>query len=94
MRVDFGKRFAVKDLGNHSAATVVSLALFVACPVDANPDSDYPGFYEIETASEIFYVYVPPRGGTIFLIAALENTDGPSPGRPIAQTIEDRTEVD
>lgn len=73
MRVNFGEVLKIEDLGNHSAATVVSLAILLAGAVDVTPDPKRKGFYEIDDGRTICYICVSPATGTIFLLATRES---------------------
>jgi len=43
MCMNFGEVLKIEDLGNHSAATVVSLGILLAGPVDVTPDAKRKG---------------------------------------------------
>jgi hypothetical protein len=71
--MNFGEVLKVKDLGNHSAATVIELGILVAGTVNVTPDPKRKGFYEIEDGSTVYYFHVSPASGHIFLLATWEN---------------------
>ena len=73
MRMNFGEVLNIEDLGNHSAATVVSLGILLAGTVDVTPDPKREGFYEIDGARTVYYICVSPLTRTIFLLATWEN---------------------
>ena len=77
MRMNFGEALNIQDLGNHSVATVVELGILLAGSVDVTPDPKRRHFYEIEGYRAVYYVYVSPVSGTIFLVAAWENVTAP-----------------
>lgn len=72
MRMNFGEVLKIEDLGNHSAATVVSLGILLAGTVDVTPDPKRKGFYEIDDGRTVYYICVSPATGTIFLLATRE----------------------
>ena len=73
MRINFGEVLRIEDLGNHSAATVVSLGILLAGAVDVTPDPKRKGFYEIDDGRTVYYICVSPATGTIFLLATRES---------------------
>jgi hypothetical protein len=73
MRMNFGEVFEVRDLGKHSAVTVICLGFILASTVNVTPDSKRKHFYEVEEGSTIYYIYVSPVTGTIYLIATWKN---------------------
>ena len=77
MRTNFGEVLKIEDLGNHSAATVISLAILLAGTVNVTPDSKREGFYEIENGSTVYYIHVSPVSGAIFFLAAWGNLAAP-----------------
>ena len=72
MRMNFGEVLKIEDLGNHSAATVVGLGILLAGTVNVTPDPKRKHFYEIEDERTVYYLYVSPVNGTIFLLATWE----------------------
>lgn len=73
MRMNFGKRLEIQDLGNHTAATVIALGILLAGEVNATPDPKRKGFYDVETDSNVYLIHVSPVTGTIYLLATWEN---------------------
>jgi hypothetical protein len=73
MRMNFGEVLEIQDLGKHSALTVIRLGILLAGTVDVAPDPKRKGFYEIEGGSTVYYLYVSPFSGTIFLVASWRN---------------------
>jgi len=69
MRINFGEKLEIQDLGNHPAATMINLAFLLSGEVNATPDPKRNDLYEIENGSTVYYVYKSPFSGTIFLIA-------------------------
>lgn len=83
MRKPLGATFKVEDLGNHSAWSVLKLALLLVCRVDAFEDSEHPNFYEIRSFRTSYRVYIPPEADTVFLIAALPDALALAERRPL-----------
>ena len=69
MRMNFGPRLEIEDLGNHRAATVISLGILLAGTVDVMPDPKRKGFYEVEGGPTVYYIYVSPSSRRISLLA-------------------------
>jgi hypothetical protein len=68
----FGEAFEIRDLRNHSAGTVMTLALLLAGTVSVRPTKrEY--FYEVEGGSEVYYIHVSPVTGIIYLLAVWQN---------------------
>ena len=77
MRMNFGELLDIRDLGDHSAMTVINLAMVLAGEVNATRDPKRKDLYEIETDSIIYYIYVSPFTGAISLIATWKNANQP-----------------
>jgi hypothetical protein len=73
MRMNFGEVLDIKDLGKHSAVTVIGLGILLAGTANVSPDPKRKNFYEVEGCSTVYYIYVSPITGTISLIAAWRN---------------------
>lgn len=73
MLMNFGEVLNIEDLGNHSAATVISLGILLAGTVNVRPDPKRKRLYEIDGDRTVYYVYVSPVTGTIFFLASWEN---------------------
>lgn len=58
------------DLRNHPAETVEEVRSLLAAGATARPDPRRKNFYELEGHSQVFYVYVYPRGSKVLLLAA------------------------
>ena len=82
--MNFGEVFEIRDLGKHSAVTVICLGIVLAGSVNVTPDSERKNFYEVERGSTIYYIYVAPVTGTIYLIATWENFAQPIPEVDVA----------
>lgn len=75
MRMKFGELLDVEDLGNYSARTVINLVILLAGEVNATPDPKRKHLYEIESASTVYYIYVSPFTGKIYLIGAWKKSN-------------------
>lgn len=64
-----GTNFEVKDLRNHSPETLESLRGLLASGTGVRPDLKRPDFYELESDTCVFYVYVSPVDGSVTLLA-------------------------
>jgi hypothetical protein len=71
--MNFGEVIDIKDLGKHSALTVIGLGIVLAGTVNVMPDPKRKNFYEVEGGSIVYYIYVSPVTGTISLIATWKN---------------------
>jgi hypothetical protein len=71
LRMNFGRKLEIQDLGNHSAVTVISLGILLAGTVNVTPDPKRKGFDEVHDGSTVYYVCASTMraGGTIFLLA-------------------------
>jgi hypothetical protein len=54
MQMHFGEAFEIRDLGNHTAATVTTLALLLAGTVDVRPDPKRKNFYEVSDGLQVY----------------------------------------
>ena len=79
MRMNFGEVLDIKDLGKHSAMTVIRLGILLAGTVNVSPDLKRKNFYEVEGGSTVYYIYVSPISGTISLIATWKTMAQPMP---------------
>ena len=63
----------IRDLRNHSAGTVMRLALLLVGTVDVRPDPKRKNFYEVSDGSEVYYIHVSPVTGIIYLLAVWQS---------------------
>jgi hypothetical protein len=84
MKMNFGEVLDIKDLGKHGAAAVVRLGILLAGCVNAMPDPKRKNFYEVKGGGTVYYIYVSPVSGTIFLLASWINVLPPAPRLEIA----------
>jgi hypothetical protein len=75
MQMNFGEMFEIQDLGNHPALTVINLGILLAGEVNVTPDHKRKDFYEIESASTVYYIYISPVSQAISLIATWQNAE-------------------
>ena len=68
----------IEDPRTHPAAVVAALRDLLAGGTDATPDPKRAGFYEIESASRVFYIHISPVTGKVLLLATwpAENSCG------------------
>ena len=72
IQMNFGDAVEIRDLRNHSAGTVMRLALLLAGTVCVRP-TKRKYFYEVEGGCEVYYIYVSPVTGIIYLLAVWQN---------------------
>ena len=68
IQMNFGEVFEIRDLRNHCAGTVMKLAFILAGTVCVRP-TKRKDFYEVEGATEVYYIHVSPVNGIIYLLA-------------------------
>jgi len=78
MRINFGRKLEIRDLGNHRAVDVISLGMLLTGIADVTPDPKRRGFYEVEHGRTVYYFSVSPLTGTIFLLAKWRRATPPS----------------
>ena len=59
----------IEDLRNHPEEMVTTLRDLLAGGATIIPDPRRSGFYEVESGSLVFYIYVSPASGKILLLA-------------------------
>jgi hypothetical protein len=87
MRMNFGEVIDIKDLGKHSALTVIGLGIVLAGTVNVTPDPKRNNFYEVEGGSAVYYIYLSPVTGTISLIATWKNMSQRMPQSEVAAPV-------
>jgi hypothetical protein len=60
----------IVDLGSHSQQSIERLAQLLAGEGTVRPDPRRPGFFDVESGSETFFIHVSPVTGNILLLAA------------------------
>lgn len=72
----------LEDLRAHSPEQVAELRLLLSVGVTGRPDARRPGFFELDGALNVYYIFRYPSGHKVLLIAAWErNTD------PVAELV-------
>jgi hypothetical protein len=64
----------IETLRAYSAQTINALSDLITSGAPARPDPRRAGFYEIESASEVFYVHISPVNGRVLLIGVWHRT--------------------
>ncbi len=59
----------IGSLGNHPAESLEALRRLLAAGVDARADLRRRNFYEVEDAGRVYYFYVSPVTGKLWLLA-------------------------
>jgi type II secretory pathway predicted ATPase ExeA len=59
----------IEDLGKHTTESVDRLRQLLAGGAQVYPDPKRPGFYEVESGSDVYYIHISPVSGKIFLLA-------------------------
>jgi hypothetical protein len=77
--------FEIQDLRNHSAPTVIALALLLARTAKITPDPKRKNFYEVEGSSEVYYIHVSPVNGIIYLLAVWQKCGAMRAGEETAR---------
>jgi hypothetical protein len=65
----------IEDLRNHPEETVMTLRDLLAGGAKIVPDPKRSGFYEVGSASLVYYIYVSPASGRITLLATWPSED-------------------
>lgn len=72
----------LEDLRNHTPEQLAELRLLLNSGVVGRPDVRRPGFFELDGAGSVYYVFRYPSGHKVLLIAAWQrDTD------PVAQLV-------
>jgi len=67
----------LEDLRNHSPEQLAELRILLNAGLTGRPDVRRPGFYEIDGASNVYYVFRYPTGHKVLLLAAWEKEYDP-----------------
>ncbi len=67
------RELEIEDLRNHPTETLMSLRDLLTTGAQAIPDPKRPGFYEVESGSRVYYIYVTPASGKVLLLATWPN---------------------
>ena len=60
----------VEDLRRHTPEQMAELRLLLNAGITGRPDLRRPGFYELDGADNVYYVFRYPTGHKVLLIAA------------------------
>lgn len=63
----------IEDVGNHPKKAVADLQCLLAQGASKVADPKRNGFYEVESASTVYYIHVSPVTGKILLLATWHN---------------------
>ena len=67
----------IEDLRNHTPEQMAELRLLLDAGLTGRPDVRRPGFYEIDGAANVYYVFRYPTGHKVLLVAAWEKESDP-----------------
>jgi len=67
----------IEDLRNHTPEQMAELRLLLDAGLTGRPDVRRPGFFEIDGASSVYYVFRYPTGQKVLLLAAWEREYDP-----------------
>jgi len=60
----------VEDLRNHTPDQIAELRLLLSSGIVGRPDVHRPGFYELDGAESVYYIFRFPSGDKVLLLAA------------------------
>jgi hypothetical protein len=63
----------IVDLGRHSQQTIEGLRELLAAGATVRPDARRPGFFDVDSGSDTYFIHVSPVTGNILLLAAWKN---------------------
>lgn len=67
----------IEDLRNHTPEQLTELRLLLNSGLLGRPDERRPGFYEIDGAFNVYYVFRYPSGHKVLLVAAWQKEVDP-----------------
>jgi len=65
----------VEDLRNHSPQQLAELRFLLSTCAPARPDKRRPGFFEVQGASNVFYIFKYPSGAKVLLLGIWERDE-------------------
>lgn len=68
---------AIEDLRAHSPEQIAELRLLLNAGHMGRPDLRRPGFYEIDGAANVYYIFRYPTGHKVLLLAAWQKESDP-----------------
>ena len=60
----------LEDLRNHTSDQIAELRLLLSSGIVGRPDVHRPGFYELDGAEQVYYIFRYPSGDKVLLLAA------------------------
>lgn len=67
----------VEDLRNHTPVQLAELRLLLGAGFVGRPDLRRPGFYELDGAVDVYYIFRYPSGHKVLLLAAWQKEMDP-----------------
>jgi hypothetical protein len=62
----------LEDLRSHTAEQVAELRLLLSSGAPSRPDPRRPGFFELDGAQNVFYIFRYPSGSKVLLLGVWE----------------------
>jgi hypothetical protein len=67
----------IEDLREHSAEQIAELRVLLNAGMLGRPDSRRPGFFELDGAANVYYIFRYPAGHKVLLLAAWQKDTDP-----------------
>jgi len=67
----------IEDLRSHSAEQLAELRILLDAGMIGRPDARRPGFFEIDGAANVYYIFRYPTGHKVLLLAAWQREVDP-----------------
>lgn len=67
----------LEDLRKHTPEQMAELRLLLSAGFTGRPDMRRPGFYELDGAANVYYIFRYPTGHKVLLLAAWERESDP-----------------
>lgn len=67
----------VEDLRSHSADQMAELRVLLGAGITGRPDPRRPGFFELDGAANVYYIFRYPTGHKVLLLAAWQREVDP-----------------
>lgn len=67
----------VEDLRKHTPEQVAELRMLLGAGLVGRPDLRRPGFYELDGATSVYYIFRYPSGHKVLLLAAWQKETDP-----------------
>jgi hypothetical protein len=69
MSINFTKQPPLlEDLRSHTAEQIAELRLLLSSGAPSRPDPRRPGFFELDGAGNVFYIFKYPNGAKVLLL--------------------------